>query len=145
MRRPSRSRSWRPLSSSGSPRPGSVADNVDERARTGVARRRVGWVLRAFLVVAVGAVVVGCETGTATARGVVVAVDAPTATDVRGFTLRTDDGRLLTFRVGRLEITGDAFPAAHLREHLRTLVPIVVAYRVENGELVAIRLADAPP
>ncbi len=86
-----------------------------------------------------------CEPDTETARGVVVAVDAPTATDVRGFTLRTDDGQLLTFRIGRLELVGDAFPAAHLREHLRTLVPIVVAYRLESGERVAIRLADAPP
>ncbi|HWP62864.1 MAG TPA: hypothetical protein VNO86_05285 [Candidatus Binatia bacterium] len=105
---------------------------------------------RPHLVVLVAALAVagalaGCEAGAETARGVVVAVDAPTATDVRGFTLRTNDGALLTFRVGRLELVGDAFPAAHLREHLRTLVPIIVVYRVENGERVAVRLADAPP
>lgn len=103
--------------------------------------RSPAW-LALLVVVSLG--VVGCETGTASARGVVVAVDAPTATDVRGFTLRTDAGELLSFRVGRLEIVGGAFPAAHLREHLRTLVPIIVVYRIENGERVAVRLADAP-
>lgn len=107
-------------------------------------RRRGGSAWFALLV-AISLGVVGCETGTATARGVVVAVDAPTATDVRGFTLRTDEGELLGFRVGRLEVVGDAFPAAHLREHLRSLAPIIVVYRVEDGARVAIRLADAPP
>lgn len=102
-------------------------------------------VVLALMALALVLILAGCESGTQTARGVVVAVDAPTATDVRGFTLRTDDGQFLTFRVGRLELVGDAFPAAHLREHLRTLVPIVVAYRLEDGERVAIRLADAPP
>lgn len=106
-------------------------------------RRRRGSVWLALLV-AISLGVVGCESGTATVRGVVVAVDAPTPTDVRGFTLRTDDGELLGFRVGRLEVVGDAFPAAHLREHLRTLVPIIVVYRIEDGARVAIRLADAP-
>lgn len=101
-------------------------------------------VLGGASVLAGASILAGCESGTETARGVVVAVDAPTATDVRGFTLRTNDGTLLTFRVGRLELVGDAFPAAHLREHLRTLVPIVVVYRLEDGERIAVRLADAP-
>lgn len=109
------------------------------------ARRRAGLGFGTLLGLVLLGVVAGCETGTQTARGVVVAVDAPTATEVRGFTLRTNDGSILTFRIGRLEITGAAFPAAHLRDHLRSLSPIIVVYRLENGERVAVRLADAPP
>jgi len=119
---------------------------VDEPARRQRRRPRSGGLRFVPVAVFLGLLVAvgGCEAGTQTARGVVVAVDAPTATDVRGFTLRTDDGELLTFRIGRLTLGGDAFPAVHLREHLRTLDPIVVVYRLEDGERVALRLTDAP-
>jgi hypothetical protein len=81
-----------------------------------------------------------------TETGVVVAVDAASLTDVRGFTIRTPDGRTVVFRVGQLE-NGAQFPPGHLGEHMATAVPIVVTYQDVNGERLAVRLEDAvaPP
>ncbi len=75
--------------------------------------------------------------------GVVVAVDAVSLTDVRGFTIRTADGRTVVFRVGRLE-NGAAFPPGHLAEHAATATQVVVTYRTEDGALVAVRIEDGP-
>jgi hypothetical protein len=74
--------------------------------------------------------------------GVVIAVDSVSLTNVRGFTIRTPDGRTVEFRVGQLE-NGAKFPPGHLAEHSATAVPILVTYRDENGERVAVRLEDA--
>ncbi len=75
--------------------------------------------------------------------GVVVSVDAVSLTDVRGFSIRTADGRTVNFRVGPLE-NGAEFPPGHLAEHAVTAMPILVTYRDEDGERVAVRLEDAP-
>jgi hypothetical protein len=75
--------------------------------------------------------------------GVVVSVDSVSLTDVRGFSIRTPDGRTVEFRVGQLE-NGAQFPPGHLGEHQATAAPILVTYRNEEGERVAIRLEDAP-
>jgi hypothetical protein len=75
--------------------------------------------------------------------GVVVAVDAVSLTDVRGFALRTPDGRMVQFRIGQLE-NGAQFPPSHLNAHQVDAVPVRVTYRDEDGEHVAIRLEDAP-
>ena len=77
------------------------------------------------------------------AAGIVVALDAP-AGEVTGFTLRTQRGETIVFVIGALEVDGAAFPAAHLAEHAVTQAPVAVAYRVENGVNVALRLVDAP-
>ncbi len=82
--------------------------------------------------------------GRPTSTGIVVAVESTSPVAVSGFTLRTADGRLEQYAVGILETGGAAFPAAHLREHLASLLPIVVTYRLETGRRVAIRLEDAP-
>ena len=78
-----------------------------------------------------------------TETGVVIGVDAASLTDVRAFTLRTDDGRTVEFRIGELQ-TAAAFPPGHLGEHQAAATPIVVPYRQEAGERLAIRLEDAP-
>jgi hypothetical protein len=78
-----------------------------------------------------------------TESGLVTEVDASGLTNVRGFTIRTDDGRTVAFRIGQLE-NGAQFPPGHLLEHRATGVKVVVTYRTENGELVAIRIEDAP-
>jgi hypothetical protein len=78
-----------------------------------------------------------------TETGLVVAVDSSGLTDVRGFSIRTNDGRTVAFRIGVLE-NGAEFPPGHLLEHAATGVKVVVTYRQENGELVAIRIDDAP-
>jgi hypothetical protein len=76
--------------------------------------------------------------------GVVVAVQSASATEVTGFTLRTRDGRVLQFAIGRLDTVAPAFPAVHLREHLVTLVPVRVWYEQAGDRRVARRLVDAP-
>lgn len=77
-----------------------------------------------------------------TETGVVTAVDAASLTDVRGFTLRTTDGRTVTFRIGRLENAAE-FSPGHLAEHQATSAPIVVTYVPEGEERVAVRIEDA--
>ena len=74
--------------------------------------------------------------------GVVTAIESEGLTDVRSFALRTQDGRDLDFRIGRLE-NGAEFPPGHLGEHqtLRTLIR--VWYRTDGPDLVACRLEDA--
>ncbi len=88
-------------------------------------------------------VLVGQAGGQRTDTGLVVDVDSAGLTDVRGFTLRTDDGRETTYRIGRLE-NGTDFPPGHLVEHLATAERVRVFYREESGERVAFRLEDAP-
>jgi hypothetical protein len=111
-----------------------------------VTARRVG-VGVGLLIAAVALVVVAMSTigqaASQTETGLVVAVDSSGLTDVRGFTIRTNDGRTVDFRIGVLE-NGAQFPPGHLLEHAATGVKVVVTYRRENGELVAIRLDDAP-
>jgi hypothetical protein len=77
------------------------------------------------------------------ATGIVLRVDGQGAVDVSSFVLRTDDGRQLTFEVGRLD---GGLLAEHLREHLRSGEPIEVEYyRATGGDgLVAVRYTDAP-
>ena len=75
--------------------------------------------------------------------GVVVAVDAASLTDVRGFTLRTTGGLALDFKLGVLENATD-FSPSHLKEHQATSEPIRVWFRVVNGDRVAYRIEDAP-
>ena len=78
-------------------------------------------------------------------RGIVTAVNGPNAAQVDSFAIRTGDGRELTFAVGQLRVGGEAFPAAHLQEHLISLTPVRVQYVEEaDGRRVALRLTDAP-
>jgi hypothetical protein len=112
-----------------------------------VNARRVG-VVGTGLLIAAGAlgVVLMSVLGQApsqTETGLVVAVDSSGLTDVRGFSIRTSDGRTVAFRIGILE-NGAEFPPGHLLEHAATGARVVVTYRRDNGDLVAIRLDDAP-
>lgn len=87
---------------------------------------------------------VGCGPATQSAAGIVVAVDQASLTDVRSFTLRTETGETLAFRVGALDLSSGAFPANHLREHMATASAVAVAYTEAEGERMAVRLVDAP-
>ncbi len=78
---------------------------------------------------------------TSPVSGIVVKVDALGLTDVRGFTLRTADGRELVFTIGVLE-NGTIFPPAHLGEHLATASPVKVTFHVEGERLVVTRIED---
>jgi hypothetical protein len=75
--------------------------------------------------------------------GVIVAVDARTLTDVRSFDLRTASGQIMTFGLSELQ-NGVQFPPGHLAEHKLTAAPVRVWYRSSGGQLLAIRLEDAP-
>jgi hypothetical protein len=111
-----------------------------------VTARRLGVGAGLLIAAAALVIVVASTLGQApsqTATGLVVAVDSSGLTDVRGFTIRTGDGRTEVFRIGVLE-NGAQFPPGHLLEHAATGVKVLVTYREENGELVAIRLDDAP-
>ncbi|MDQ2964761.1 MAG: hypothetical protein M3R57_02815 [Chloroflexota bacterium] len=76
--------------------------------------------------------------------GVVLAVDSQSLTDIRGFTLRTTDGRVIDFRIGRLENAVN-FPPAHLGVHLEDGFPIRVTFHTEGLDRVAVRLEDILP
>lgn len=78
-----------------------------------------------------------------TETGLVIAVDSSGLTDVRGFSIRTDEGQTVVFQIGVLE-NGAQFPPGHLLEHEATGVKVVVTYRGEGGALVAVRIDDAP-
>ena len=70
-------------------------------------------------------------------------VDGIGPASVDAVTVRTNDGAVLLFEVGRLDIA-NGLPAAHLREHLATGAPIVIEYTEENGRNIALRYNDAP-
>jgi hypothetical protein len=88
-------------------------------------------------------VLAACGDPGRSAAGIVVALDA-SGGEVTGFSLRTQQGEMMTFVIGELEVDGAAFPASHLAEHAVTLQPIAVGYRVEGGRNVVHRMVDAP-
>lgn len=108
------------------------------------ARRQAGFL--AAVVVALLALG-GCasEPAERTVRGILLEVRAASLQRLDGFTLRTNDGRELTFRyAGKSEGAEAGHPVSpgHLRQHMALAEPVLVTYREEGGELVAIRLAD---
>ena len=107
-----------------------------------------GWWRALACLVGAGMALAACAelpAGVREETGIVTAVDGPSAAQVDRFVLRTQDGRELTFEVGALRVGGDAFPAAHLAEHLVSLEPIRVQFVEESdGRLVALRMTDAP-
>ena len=93
--------------------------------------------------------VVGCSgpppaAQTQTARGVLLDVVSPSIQKVDSFTLRTDDGQILSF------VTAADFNAGgthqmtpgHMRQHMALADPVVVTYRQDNGKLTALSAAD---
>ena len=112
---------------------------MSNRRRTGVVG--VGLIVAFITIAAILANTLG-QSSRQTETGVVIAVDAASLTDVRGFTIRTADGQTVVFRLGELE-NGTEFPPGHLGEHIATAVPVLVTYREENGERVVVRLEDA--
>lgn len=85
----------------------------------------------------------GCEPAVEQVEGVVVHVDSEGLDQVEAFTIRTDDGRSIDFRVGVTENAAQ-FPPSHLSVHLADGVPVRVTYRREGVDYVAFRLEDAP-
>jgi hypothetical protein len=75
--------------------------------------------------------------------GVVIDVSQTSLVDVLAFEIRTADGREFEFKVGELDNVAE-FPPGHLAEHMADSVPIRVEFHVENNELIATHLDDAP-
>ncbi len=95
------------------------------------------------LVLVIALALAACGPAPQTVAGFVVDVKSTSLTQVDSFTLRTQDGQELVFRVGPLELDGGAFPAGHLREHMALNQAVAVAYREEVGERIAYKLVDA--
>ncbi|HEY8439766.1 MAG TPA: hypothetical protein VIK65_14235 [Candidatus Limnocylindrales bacterium] len=100
-------------------------------------------VVVAIVAVIVAAVTVFGGPGRRVETGVVVAVQATSLSSVEGFSIRTEDGRTVDFRVGTIE-DATQFPPGHLAEHKVSFVPVRVTYVQQGGALVAVRLEDAP-
>lgn len=100
-------------------------------------------VVVAIVAVSVAAVTAFGGPGRRVETGVIVAVQATSLSSVQGFSIRTQDGRTVDFRVGAIE-NATQFPPGHLAEHKVSLVPVRVTYVEESGALVAVRLEDAP-
>jgi hypothetical protein len=114
---------------------------VDRRTRAIFLLGGCLLILAAAAVYVVG--VVGGSAGTLRASGVIVRVESEGIDRVRSFDLRTPDGAIVSFAIGVLE-NATSFPPSHLAEHQATAQPVIVTYRVEGGDNVAVRLEDAP-
>ena len=89
---------------------------------------------------------IGPPTGqTLTARGVLLDVVSPGIQQVDRFTLRTDDGQLMSF-VAAPDFNAGATHAmtpGHMRQHMALGDPVLVTYREDNGTLDALSATDA--
>jgi hypothetical protein len=128
-------------------------------ASPGGARREIPWrsialaTAAGFVLLFTLAVAFGFEPGPATptpdvaspVEGVVIAVDAASLSQVRGFTLRPTNagGFSFSFVMGPLENAAE-FSPSHLAEHLATSEPVRAWFRLEDGDRVVYRLEDAP-
>lgn len=80
--------------------------------------------------------------GERSAAGVIIDVQATSLTQIDSFTLRDNEGRVLVFRIAP-DVTDDpqeGFLPSHLRSHAVLAEQVVVFYREEQGELLALRL-----
>jgi hypothetical protein len=98
----------------------------------------------AALVLAAALALAACGPSGKVAEGIVTDVQETGLTAVSGFTLRTKDGQEMRFAIGQLELDGNAFDAGHLQVHRLSAQPVAVAYREQDGKLIAYRLVDAP-
>jgi hypothetical protein len=94
--------------------------------------------------IALALLVAGCGAGELSASGLVVSVEPAGPAEIAGFTLRTEDGETLIFRIDELDTSSGGFDALHLNDHFMTGQPVAVAYRAEGGSNVAVRIVDAP-
>ncbi len=77
-------------------------------------------------------------------RGILVEVQSASLQQVGQFTLRTDDGRELTFKPAPDFNAGVAHPMTpgHLRQHMALAEPVTVTYREESGRFIALSATD---
>ena len=108
-----------------------------------------GLILLAVFVLAAGAAFLSRGSGATrpdgspTVDGIVVGVDSQGLGAVKGFRLRTADGRTLAFDLSA-DRNGTQFPPGHLTEHLATAQPVRVWYEGSGDQLKALWLEDSP-
>ena len=78
-------------------------------------------------------------------RGVLLDVVSPSIQQVDSFSLRTDDGRELSFLTTPDFNKGasHAMTPGHMRQHMALADPVAVTYREDGGKLVALSATDA--
>ncbi len=124
-----------------------ISDRV-RRARRSPTRRAPAIALALAVTAALAAAACGSGSSpgpsfpASPVEGIIVAVDASSLSDVRGFTLLTRAGQRIVFTLGVLENPTE-FPPGHLTEHQATSEPVRVFFRVDAGVPVVYRLADA--
>ena len=109
-------------------------------------RRRVVLLIGAIvaiLAVTFGAAIILGGPSRQVETGIVVAVQATSLTAVEGFSIRTEDGRTLDFRITSLE-NAATFPPGHLSEHKVSLAPVRVTFVSDGASHRAVRIEDAP-
>ena len=77
-------------------------------------------------------------------RGVLVDVQSRGLQQLDSFSIRTDDGRELTFVPAPSFNQGEAhaMTPGHMRQHMALADPVTVTYREEGGRLVALSATD---
>ena len=120
---------------------------LPERSLVRASTVRSASVRPLLLALIVAGTVIGmaaCADGGHVVTGIVIDIRQSGPASVEGFTLRADDGRLLTFDVAEIGAGDGGFPAVHLRDHLASAQEVAVRFVETNEGLRAIRLADAP-
>jgi hypothetical protein len=78
-------------------------------------------------------------------RGILLDVVSPNIQQVNSFTLRTEDGRELSFVTSPDFNQGvsHVMTPGHMRQHMALADPVLVTYREESGKLIALSATDA--
>jgi hypothetical protein len=97
------------------------------------------------LSLAVGCAAPPAAPQTQTARGVLLDVVSPGIQQVVSFTLRTDAGEEMKFVAAPDFNAGAAhlMTPGHMRQHMALADPVIVTYRADSGQLVALSATDA--
>jgi hypothetical protein len=97
-----------------------------------------------LVTVAAGLPACASQPTTRTERGILLDVQGASLQRVESFTLRTDDGRELTFRTAPNfnEGASHSMSPGHMRQHMALAEPVTVTYREEGSSLVALSATD---
>ena len=97
-----------------------------------------------LVVVAMAAACATRTPPTASVRGVLLDVEAPSLTQVDTFSVRDDDGKVWDFRAAQDFNTGatHVMTPGHMRQHMALGDPVTVTYRSDGSTLIALAATD---
>ena len=75
-----------------------------------------------------------------TVRGIVLEVQGASVVKTESLTIKTEDGRIVTFKVG--PEVGPEWSPGHLRQHAIAGEPVTVRYQKTRDALLAIKITD---